>query len=62
LHLFLGYRITIAAILLILFFAFDRGGLGSDAPRLFAVLSTFYIVTTIAVSYPHLTLPTIYSV
>jgi len=47
LHLFLGYRITIAAILLILFFAFDRGGLGSDAPRLFAVISTFYMVTTI---------------
>jgi len=47
LHLFLGYRITIAAILLILFFLFGRGSLGSHAPRLFTVASTLYMVTTV---------------
>ncbi len=47
LHLFLGYRITIAAILLALFFVIGRGGLGSHAQMLFAVVSTLYMVATI---------------
>ncbi|BAN68432.1 sensor histidine kinase [endosymbiont of unidentified scaly snail isolate Monju] len=47
LRLFLGYRITLAAILLTLFFVVGRGGLGSHAPTLFALVAALYMVATV---------------
>ncbi len=48
LRLFLGYRVTLAAILLVFFFAGGRGGLGSHVSLLFSMASVAYMIATLA--------------
>lgn len=48
LNLFLGYRVVVATAMMILFFAVQRGPLGTHYPALFSIVSVGYSVLALA--------------
>lgn len=59
LRLYLGYRVVLASMMILLFFAVGRGPLGTNAPTLFTYTVQGYMVLTLlsvamAVAQPHI--------
>ncbi|RMG34009.1 MAG: histidine kinase [Gammaproteobacteria bacterium] len=48
LNLFLGYRVVVATVMVILFFAIKRGPLGTHGPELFGVVAVVYSVLALS--------------